>query len=58
MDNSDKSVFQSGKNSNTVNFSAETEFARKWVCTEDLKEGLYKTFLENSSPVRIRKCLY
>lgn len=58
MDNSDKSVHQSGKNSNTVNISAETEYAREWVYIEDLKEGLYKTFLENSSPIRIRKCLY
>lgn len=40
MDNSDKSVPQSEKNSNTVNFSAETEFLREWICIEDLKEGL------------------
>lgn len=58
MDNSDKSVPQNMKNSNTVNFSAETEFAIGWVCIEDLKEGLYKTFLENSSSIRMRKCLY
>lgn len=40
MDNSDKSKPQNRKNSNTVNFSAETQFAIEWVCIEDLKEGL------------------
>lgn len=58
MDNSDKSKPQNRKNSNTVNFSAETQLAIEWVCIEDLKEGLYKTFLENSSSIRMRKCLY